>query len=82
MNRAFLQMISGAAGLIAAFTATALPLLLSKPFFSASGFWSIGNVTFVSVRILLAAVAFILLRFSLSHEEPNRLHYFHSRSIR
>lgn len=82
MNRAFLQMISGAAGLIAAFTATALPLLLSKPFFTATGFWSAGNVRFFSVRILLAGIAFILLRFSLSHEETSRLHYFHSRSMR
>jgi hypothetical protein len=82
MNRAFLQMISGAVGLIAAFTAAALPLLLSKPFFTAAGFWSAGNVRFLFVRILLAAVAFFLLRFSLSHEESNRLHYFHSRSTR
>ncbi|HKW75296.1 MAG TPA: hypothetical protein VJN64_07200 [Terriglobales bacterium] len=82
MNRAFLQMISGAAGLIAAFTATALPLLLSKPFFTATGFWNIGNVSFLSLRILLAACAFAFLRFSLSHEETNRLLRFHSRSAR
>jgi hypothetical protein len=74
-------MISGAAGLIAAFTATALPLLLSKPF-NAAGFWSAGNVRFLSVTVLLAAIAFFLLRFFLSHEEDNRVHYFHSRSTR
>lgn len=82
MNRAFLQMISGAAGLIAAFTATALPLLLSKPFFPATDFWSFGNVAFLSLRALLAAIAFFLLRFSLSHEATNRLLRFHSRSAR
>jgi hypothetical protein len=82
MNRAFLQMISGAAGLIAAFTATALPLLLARPFLAATGFWSLGNVAFLSFRVLLAAVAFFLLRFSLSHEETNRLLRYHSRSPR
>lgn len=82
MNRTFLQMVSGAAGLIAAFTATALPLLFAKPFFTAAGFWKSGNIAFFLVRILLAAIAFFLLRFSLSHEETNRQHYFHSRSTR
>lgn len=82
MNRAFLQMMSGAAGLIAAFTATALPLLMSKPFVSATGFWTRGSFAFVLVRISLAVIALFLLRFSLSHEETNRLIHYHSRSAR
>lgn len=82
MNRAFLQMMSGAAGLIAAFTATALPLLLAKPFLFTTGFWSLGNVEFLSLRVLLGVIAFFLLRFSLSHEETTRLLRFHSRSAR
>lgn len=82
MNRAFLQMMSGAAGLIAAFTATALPLLLAKPFLAAPGFWTLANVAFLSLRVVLAVVAFFLLRFSLSHEETNRLLRYHSRSAR
>ena len=82
MNRAFLQMMSGAAGLIAAFTATGLPLLLAKPFLPGAGFWSLGSLAFLSIRVLLVVVALFLLGFSLSHEETDRLIRFHSRSAR
>lgn len=82
MTRSFLRMLSGAAGLLAAFTAISLPLLLLPE--SASGaVWTrlaAGTFTLLGVRISLAIAAWQMLRFSLSHAETDRLLKFHSRA--
>ena len=77
MNRSFLRMLSGAAGLLAAFTAISLPLLVSD---SASRSLTAGTLTLLAVRILLGAAACCLLWFSLSHAETERLLKYHSQS--
>jgi hypothetical protein len=82
MTRSFLRMLSGAAGLLAAFTAIALPLLVISDSASEDGWTSLatGTVTLLGVRVSLAIAALLLLRFSLSHTETERLLKFHSRS--
>jgi hypothetical protein len=77
MTRSFLRMFSGAAGLLAAFTAISLPLLL---FDSASRSLFAGTFTLLAIRILLGAAACFLLWVSLSHAETDRLLKFHSPS--
>jgi hypothetical protein len=76
MTWSFLRMMSGGAGLLAAFTAISLPLLLSD---SASSSLAAGTFTLLAIRILLGAAACLLLWFSLSHAEAYRLLRFHSR---
>jgi hypothetical protein len=70
-------MLSGAAGLLAAFTAISLPLLLAD---SSSRSLTAGTFTLMAIRILLAVGACLLLWFALSHPETERLLKFHSRS--
>ena len=89
MNRSFLRMLSGAAGLLAAFTAISLPLLVLSDSASETGWTGVslrsltaGTFTLLGVRISLAIAAWLLLRFSLSHAETERLLRFHSRSQR
>lgn len=81
-------MLSGAAGLLAAFTAISLPLLVMSD--SPDAGWTgvslrsltAGTFTLLGIRILLAIAACLLLRFSLSHAETARLLKFHSQSQR
>lgn len=89
MTRSFLRMLSGAAGLIAAFTAISLPLLMLSDAASEDGWTGVslrsltaGTFALLGVRISLAVAACFLLRFSLSHGETERLLRFHSRSQR
>jgi cytochrome c biogenesis protein CcdA len=74
MSRSFLRTLSGAAGLLAAFTAISLPFLLS------------GSTTpprmEATIRTVLGIAACFLLWFFLSHAETNRLLKFHSRQPR
>lgn len=79
MNRSFLRMLSGAAGLLAAFTAISLPLLVSG---SSSHSLAAGTLTLLGVRLALGTAACFLLWFSLSHAEVDRLLKFHSRPER
>jgi hypothetical protein len=78
VSRGSLQMFSGAAGLIAAFSAISLPLL-ALPGAAAAGslprFASRGTITILILTSVLAILACVLLRFSLLHEDdPRRLH--------
>ena len=77
MTRSFLRMLSGAAGLLFAFTAISLPLLLSD---SASRNLTTGPLPLLAIRILMGAAGCFLLWISLSHQETDRLLKFHSRS--
>jgi cytochrome c biogenesis protein CcdA len=74
MSRSFLRMLSGAAGLLFAFTALSLPFL-----FSTSGE---PRMKEAAIRILLGIAACFLLWFFLSHTEAERLLKFHSRPQR
>ncbi len=89
MTRSFLRMLSGAAGLLAAFTAISLPLLVMSDSAAEAGWTGVslrsltaGTFTLLGIRILLAIAAWLLLRFSLSHAETARLLKFHSQSQR
>jgi hypothetical protein len=85
MTRSFLRMLSGAAGLLAAFTAMSLPLLLphsgAESDLPGLSFHSLMAETpaLSSVRVLLAVAACSLLRFALSQGGTARLLRFHSR---
>jgi hypothetical protein len=73
MSRSLLRTLSGAAGLLAAFTAISLPFLLSA---------STAPLMEASISIVLGIAACALLWFFLSHAETNRLLKFHSRQPR
>lgn len=77
MTRSFLRMLSGAAGLLFAFTAISLPLLVSD---SVSHSLTAGPFALLGIRILMGAGACFLLWFSLSQAETDRLLKFHSQS--
>ena len=73
MNRNLLQMLSGALGLIAAFGAVSIPLLLLSGVGDASGSpvyraSAQGTVAALAATVLLAYAGYRLLRFSLSQE--------------
>jgi hypothetical protein len=71
VSRASLQMVSGAAGLIAIFAAISLPLLALPGAAASRSLPLLASRTTITVMVLtiaLAAVASMLLRFSLSHE--------------
>jgi hypothetical protein len=77
VRRGSLQMFSGAAGLIAAFSAISLPLLAWTG--AAAGslppLASRGTITILVLTFALASLACMLLRFSLLHEDdPRRSH--------
>ncbi len=82
VSRTSLQMLSGAAGLIAAFTS--ISLLFSLPGAAGGdalpGLVSWGRATVVGLTIGCAALAYTLLRFSVSPENHEALHH-HAHSI-
>ena len=85
LSRTSLQMFSGAAGLIAAFTS--ISLLFSLPGSASDalpGLAAWGRATIAIVLIGSAALAYTLLRFSLSAEEHATLrqHPIDTRKLR
>ena len=80
MNRSFIQMLAGAAGLMAAFIAMSLPLLFSWD--AAFSKLAAGGAILLGTRLLLAVAAIFLLRFFLSHEDTGRPLRFHSGPVR
>ncbi|HSM88279.1 MAG TPA: hypothetical protein VLT16_19135 [Candidatus Limnocylindrales bacterium] len=73
MNRSFLQMLSGALGLIAAFAAISIPLLSFSMSSGEAGPVHAGPLAATVLALTFAATAYGLLRFSLSHGPAHSL---------
>lgn len=68
VGRETLQMLSGAAGLIAGFAAISLAFLMLQG--SAVGYHSLTTVAIAGFALLLGLLAGFLLRFSLARIDP------------
>lgn len=69
LSRETLQMLSGAAGLIAGFAAISLAFLMLQGS-AATVYHSLSSVTIAGLALLLGLLAGLLLRFSLARIDP------------
>ncbi|HST79016.1 MAG TPA: hypothetical protein VLN58_11050 [Verrucomicrobiae bacterium] len=69
VSRETLQMLSGAAGLIAGFAAMSLAFLMLQGS-AATGYRSLSTIMIAAFAVLLGSLAGLLLRFSLTRIDP------------